>query len=64
MPYWALARGFLTGKYRRGSTADSPRAGQASKYLDDQGIRESAHLELSSDELRGLGDASVHAAAS
>jgi aryl-alcohol dehydrogenase-like predicted oxidoreductase len=39
VPYWALARGFLTGKYRPGTTVDSPRAGQASKYLDDVGIR-------------------------
>ena len=39
VPYWALARGFLTGKYRPGVTVDSPRAGQASAYLDDRGIR-------------------------
>ncbi len=38
VPYWALARGFLTGKYRPGVTIDSPRAGQASAYLDDRGI--------------------------
>jgi len=36
VPYWALARGFLTGKYRSGVEVDSPRAGAASKYLDDQ----------------------------
>jgi aryl-alcohol dehydrogenase (NADP+) len=35
MPYWALARGFLTGKYRAGANVESPRAGQASKYLED-----------------------------
>jgi aryl-alcohol dehydrogenase-like predicted oxidoreductase len=34
-PYWVLARGFLTGKYRPGESVDSPRAGQASKYLED-----------------------------
>ena len=39
VPFWALARGFLTGKYRPGVTVDSPRAGQASAYLDDRGIR-------------------------
>jgi aryl-alcohol dehydrogenase-like predicted oxidoreductase len=39
VPYWALARGFLTGKYRPGVTVDSPRAEQAGKYLDDHGIR-------------------------
>jgi aryl-alcohol dehydrogenase-like predicted oxidoreductase len=36
VPYWALARGFLTGKYRHGGPAiDSPRAGHAVTYLDD-----------------------------
>jgi aryl-alcohol dehydrogenase-like predicted oxidoreductase len=39
VPYWALARGFLTGKYRPGTTVDSPRADQASQYLDEHGIR-------------------------
>ncbi|MFC4495928.1 aldo/keto reductase [Streptomyces ovatisporus] len=37
MPYFALAMGFLTGKYRPGRTAaDSPRAERASKYLDSE----------------------------
>jgi aryl-alcohol dehydrogenase-like predicted oxidoreductase len=36
-PYYALASGFLTGKYRAGSTPDSVRAGAASKYLDARG---------------------------
>ncbi len=35
LPYFALARGFLTGKYRPGTTVDSPRASGASKYLED-----------------------------
>ena len=35
VPYWALARGFLTGKYRPGVQVDSPRAGAAAKYLED-----------------------------
>lgn len=38
-PFAALAAGFLTGKYRPGSeasTADSPRAGGARKYLEDE----------------------------
>ncbi|HEX3789200.1 MAG TPA: aldo/keto reductase [Pseudonocardiaceae bacterium] len=39
LPYFALARGFLTGKYRPGSTVDSPRAGQASAYLTERGLR-------------------------
>jgi aryl-alcohol dehydrogenase-like predicted oxidoreductase len=37
LPYAALAQGFLTGKYRPGTTADSPRAGEASAYLDGGG---------------------------
>ena len=36
VPYWALARGFLTGKYRPGVHVDSPRAGAAAKYLEDE----------------------------
>jgi aryl-alcohol dehydrogenase (NADP+) len=39
-PYWGLARGFLTGKYRAGGPAvDSPRAAAASAYLDARGLR-------------------------
>ncbi|WP_158862027.1 aldo/keto reductase [Leifsonia sp. AG29] len=37
MPYFALAAGFLTGKYRDGATVDSPRAQGAAKYLDETG---------------------------
>jgi aryl-alcohol dehydrogenase-like predicted oxidoreductase len=38
-PYYALASGFLTGKYRRDSSnGDSPRAAMARKYLDGRGI--------------------------
>jgi aryl-alcohol dehydrogenase-like predicted oxidoreductase len=36
VPYSALAAGFLTGKYRPGTTVDSPRAGGASKYLETE----------------------------
>jgi aryl-alcohol dehydrogenase-like predicted oxidoreductase len=40
VPYYALASGFLTGKYRDAEEAgDSPRAGGAAKYLDDRGRR-------------------------
>jgi aryl-alcohol dehydrogenase-like predicted oxidoreductase len=39
VPYWALARGFLTGKYRRGRQVDGPRSAQAAAYLDERGIR-------------------------
>ncbi|MEU7834498.1 MULTISPECIES: aldo/keto reductase [unclassified Nonomuraea] len=35
-PYSTLARGFLTGKYAPGVTVDSPRAGQAAKYLETE----------------------------
>ena len=38
-PYYGLAKGFLTGKYRPGSDAvDSPRAERARAYLDDRGL--------------------------
>jgi aryl-alcohol dehydrogenase-like predicted oxidoreductase len=37
VPYFALAAGFLTGKYRDGVQVDSARAAGASKYLDDRG---------------------------
>ncbi|MGC9442355.1 aldo/keto reductase [Streptomyces sp. WG5] len=34
VPYYALASGFLTGKYRPGADVDSPRAGGAAKHLE------------------------------
>jgi len=38
VPYYGLAKGFLTGKYREGgATVDSPRAEGALAYLDDRG---------------------------
>ncbi|MFI0811000.1 aldo/keto reductase [Streptomyces echinatus] len=36
VPYFALASGFLTGKYRPGTTVDSARAGGAQKYADSE----------------------------
>ncbi|MDO8106958.1 aldo/keto reductase [Isoptericola sp. b441] len=40
LPYFSLAKGFLTGKYRDGAPAvDSPRARQAQDYLDERGKR-------------------------
>jgi aryl-alcohol dehydrogenase-like predicted oxidoreductase len=39
VPYFALASGFLTGKYRTGATVDSPRAPGVKKYLDARGQR-------------------------
>ncbi|MEV0676788.1 aldo/keto reductase [Actinosynnema sp. NPDC050436] len=38
-PYWSLARGFLTGKYRPGVEVASVRAKSASQYLDERGLR-------------------------
>ncbi len=47
LPFFALARGFLTGKYRSGAQdADSPRAGAAAAYLQDpKGARVLAALD-------------------
>ncbi|MGX8906909.1 aldo/keto reductase [Streptomyces netropsis] len=36
VPYFALASGFLTGKYRPGRTVDSARATGAGKYLESE----------------------------
>jgi aryl-alcohol dehydrogenase-like predicted oxidoreductase len=55
VPYYALASGFLTGKYRDGAAVDSPRAGGAAAYLDDQGRRVLAVL----DEVAAAHDTSV-----
>jgi len=45
VPYFALAAGFLTGKYRDGVKVDSARAAGASKYLDDRGREVLAALD-------------------
>jgi aryl-alcohol dehydrogenase-like predicted oxidoreductase len=39
LPYFGLARGFLTGKYRAGERVDSPRAAKASAYVGEKGDR-------------------------
>ncbi|BDM73745.1 NADP-dependent aryl-alcohol dehydrogenase [Streptomyces nigrescens] len=40
VPYYALASGFLTGKYRPGAAVDSARSGKAAQYLStDRGPR-------------------------
>lgn len=39
MPYYALASGFLTGKYRPGAAVGGPRAGAAGRYLTPRGER-------------------------
>ncbi|MGW5369750.1 aldo/keto reductase [Streptomyces sp. NPDC004009] len=36
VPYYSLASGFLTGKYRPGTTVDSARAGSAAKHLESE----------------------------
>jgi aryl-alcohol dehydrogenase-like predicted oxidoreductase len=38
-PYYGLAKGFLTGKYRPGETVDSPRAQRAAEYIGEKGDR-------------------------
>jgi aryl-alcohol dehydrogenase-like predicted oxidoreductase len=46
LPYFALAKGFLTGKYRtKDRTGDSPRAAGAVSYLDATGERVLAALD-------------------
>jgi aryl-alcohol dehydrogenase-like predicted oxidoreductase len=37
IPYFGLARGFLTGKYRPGITVDSVRASGVTEYLNEKG---------------------------
>ena len=39
LPYFALAKGFLTGKYRAGEQIDSPRAKHAAEYVSERGDR-------------------------
>jgi aryl-alcohol dehydrogenase-like predicted oxidoreductase len=39
VPYYSLARGFLSGKYRPGVEVRSPRAAAASKHLDEHGLQ-------------------------
>jgi aryl-alcohol dehydrogenase-like predicted oxidoreductase len=44
LPYYGLAKGFLTGKYQAGERVDSPRAEKASAYLGERGDRVLAAL--------------------
>ncbi|MBH1934548.1 aldo/keto reductase [Streptomyces sp. AV19] len=56
VPYYALASGFLTGKYRPGTTVDSARAEGAAKHLgSERGLRVLAAL----DEVAAAHDAEV-----
>jgi aryl-alcohol dehydrogenase-like predicted oxidoreductase len=59
LPYFALAKGFLTGKYRHGERVDSPRAKGASAYVGERGDRVLAALE----EVAGAHDVPVAAVA-
>jgi aryl-alcohol dehydrogenase-like predicted oxidoreductase len=45
IPYYALASGFLTGKYRPGAQVQSPRAQSAGAYLNEKGIKVLAALD-------------------
>src|SRR4051812_1046704 len=57
-PYFGLARGFLTGKYRAGERIDSPRAKGASKYVGEKGDRVLAALRQVADA-HGVSGAAV-----
>jgi aryl-alcohol dehydrogenase-like predicted oxidoreductase len=45
LPYFGLAKGFLTGKYRPDATVESVRAEGAREYLDERGLRVLAVLD-------------------
>ncbi|WP_340377871.1 aldo/keto reductase [Streptomyces sp. SS7] len=46
VPYYALASGFLTGKYRPGTTVEGPRAAGAGRHLGtERGVRVLAALD-------------------
>jgi len=59
IPYFALAKGFLTGKYRPGTQVKSARAAGASAYLNERGLRVLAAL----DEVAGVHHTTVAAVA-
>ncbi|MEU8123383.1 aldo/keto reductase [Spirillospora sp. NPDC049024] len=51
VPYYGLASGFLTGKYRPGSTVDSARAGSAARHLEtERGRAVLAALDIVAEE--------------
>jgi aryl-alcohol dehydrogenase-like predicted oxidoreductase len=59
LPFFALAKGFLTGKYRSGGDAvESPRAEGAAEYLDERGERMLEALDAIS-AAHGVAPASV-----
>ena len=45
LPYFALAKGFLTGKYRPNRKVESAREEGASAYLNDKGLKVLAALD-------------------
>ena len=45
VPYFGLARGFLTGKYREGVVVESARAGGTTMYQDERGWRTLAVMD-------------------
>jgi len=49
LPYYGLARGFLTGKYRQGLTVDSARAKGVAQYQNDRGDRVLAAVDACAD---------------
>jgi aryl-alcohol dehydrogenase-like predicted oxidoreductase len=59
LPYFGLAKGFLTGKYRPDTTIESTRAEGAMEYLNDRGLRVLAAL----DEIAASRDVPVAAVA-
>ena len=60
MPYFALAKGFLTGKYRPGGdSSESPRAEGARSYLTERGVKVLAGL----DEIATLRDVPISSVA-
>jgi aryl-alcohol dehydrogenase-like predicted oxidoreductase len=59
LPYFSLAKGFLTGKYRPGTEVDSERARGARAYLNDKGLAVLAAL----DEIAAAHEAPVAAVA-
>ena len=51
LPYYGLAAGFLTGKYRPGAAVDSVRAGRAAGHLDtERGRKVLAALDIVAEE--------------
>src|SRR5206468_10802266 len=54
IPYFALASGFLTGKYRPGAKVNSQRAERAGAYLNEKGIKILAVVDRSEEHTSEL----------